>query len=274
MENKRDWLSILIECKNNIQESIKPLLKTLSQPHPNLGVGAGGDPIRQIDIAAEMAIIETFKEHNISFTLISEESGIKSYGEKPQENYVTADPIDGTTNLLRGLPFYATSIAVSTKPLLSSVHTALVADLAHNIAYTAQKHMGAQRDGRKIAPSNVESLEEAVIGLDLNTYKAGETASKITSLIEETKHIRHFGANALEMCYVADGTTEAFIDIRGKLRATDTAAAWLIIKEAGAQITTPRGKPLNIKLDPKQKLKFIASANIEIHRKILSLVKP
>ncbi|MEM3551045.1 MAG: inositol monophosphatase family protein [Candidatus Bathyarchaeia archaeon] len=274
MEEKRDWLSILIQCKNNIQESIRPLLKTLTQPQPSLGVGAGGDPIRQIDIAAEKAIIETFTEHNVSFTLISEESGIKSYGENPHENFVTADPIDGTTNLMRGLPFYATSIAVSTKPLLSTVHTAIVADLVHNIAYTAQKCMGAHRDGGKIAPSRVESLKEAVIGVDLNTYKARETAPKLTSLIEETKHIRHFGANALEMCYVADGTTEAFIDIRGKLRATDTAAAWLIIKEAGAHITTPMGKPLNIRLDPKQKLKFIASANREIHRKILSLVKP
>jgi myo-inositol-1(or 4)-monophosphatase len=74
------------------------------------------------------------------------------------------------------------------------------------------------------------------------------------------------------MCYVADGTTDAFIDIRGKLRTTDMAAAWLIIEEAGALITTPEGLPLNVKLDPRQKVEFVAAANNEIHKKILDLL--
>jgi fructose-1,6-bisphosphatase/inositol monophosphatase family enzyme len=73
---------------------------------------------------------------------------------------------------------------------------------------------------------------------------------------------------------VADGTTDAFIDIRGKLRATDMAAAWLIVQEARAKITTPDGKPLNIKLNPKQKVAFVASANQRIHKTILNLIKP
>jgi myo-inositol-1(or 4)-monophosphatase len=186
---------------------------------------------------------------------------------------VTADPIDGTTNLMRGIPFYATSIAVSTKPELNTVHSALVADLFHDTIYTAEKGKGAKCNGQKIAPSKQAVLEEAVIGIDLNTYKAREIAPRLTSLIERTKHIRHLGANALELCYVADGTTDAFIDIRGKLRTTDTAAAWLIINEARALITTPDGKPLNAKLDPREKLSFIASANQQIHEKILSLIK-
>jgi len=268
------WLSILIRCKNNIQEQITPLLKTLNQPQPNLGLGAGGDPIKQIDLAAENAIIHTIKKHKISFTLVSEESGVKEYGETPQEHYVTADPIDGTTNLMRGIPFYATSIAISTKPTLNTIHTALVADLTHGITYTSQKGKGTYRNNQKITPSKTTSLEEAVIGIDLNTYKIQKIIPQLTDLIQETKHIRHLGANALELCYVADGTTDAFIDIRGKLRTTDMAAAWLMIKEAGANITTPEGKPLNVKLDPRQKVAFIATANQEIHKTILSLIKP
>lgn len=268
------WLSILIRCKNNIQEQITPLLKTLNQPQPNLGIGAGGDPIKQIDLAAENAIINTIKKHKISFTLVSEESGVKEYGETPQEHYVTADPIDGTTNLVRGIPFYATSIAISTKPTLNTIHTALVADLTHGITYTSQKGKGAYRNNRKMIPSKTASLEEAVVGIDLNTYKIQKIAPQLTDLIQETKHIRHLGANALELCYVADGTTDAFIDIRGKLRTTDMAAAWLMIKEAGANITTLEGKPLNVKLDPKQKVAFMATANQKIHKTILSLRKP
>jgi myo-inositol-1(or 4)-monophosphatase len=273
MKQQINWLQILTECKNNIQRQITPLLKTLKQPQPDLGIGAGGDPIRQIDLAAESAITNTLIHHKISFTLISEESGVKEYGKSPYQHYVTADPIDGTTNLMRGIPFYATSIAVSTKPTLNTIHTALVADLFHNITYTAQKGKGAHRDGKKITPSKEESLEKAVIGMDLNTYKIQKIAPQLTSLIQKTKHIRHLGANALELCYVADGTTDAFIDIRGKLRATDMAAAWLIIQEAGARITTPEGKPLSITLDPKQKVNFIATANPKIHKTILSLIR-
>lgn len=267
------WLQILIQCKDNVKEQIKPLIKTLNQPQPDLGIGAGGDPIKQIDLAAESAIINTLRQNNLSFTLISEESGIKEYGETPHNAYVTADPIDGTTNLTRGIPFYATSIAVSTKPLLNTVHAALVADLFHDITYTAQKSEGAYRNDQKISPSENASMEEAVIGIDLNTYKIREIAPRLTDLIQKTKHIRHLGANALELCYVADGTTDAFIDIRGKLRSTDTAAAWLIIKEANAKITTLKGKPLNIKLDPKQNVTFIAAANKKIHKTILNLIK-
>jgi myo-inositol-1(or 4)-monophosphatase len=274
MTQKINWLQILTECKNVIRTQITPLLKTLKQPQPNLGIGAGGDPIRHIDLIAENTITSTLENHNVSFTLISEESGIKKYGKNPQEHFVTADPIDGTTNLTRGIPFYATSIAVSTKPTLNTIHTALVADLYHSITYTAQKGEGAYRENKKITPSKETLLEEAVIGVDLNTYKIQEIIPKLTSLIQKTKHIRHLGANALELCYVADGTTDAFIDIRGKLRATDMAAAWLILEEAGAKITTPEEKPLNIKLNPKQKVAFVASANQRIHKTILNLIKP
>jgi len=268
------WLQILIECKNNLQTQITPLLKTLKQPQPNLGIGAGGDPIKQVDIAAENAITATLTKQRVSFTFISEESGISEHGKNPHEAYVTTDPIDGTTNLTRGIPFYATSIAVSTKPDLNTVHTALVTDLFHNKTYTAEKGEGAHCDSQKMRPSRNTSLEEAVIGMDINTFKIQKLIPRLMNIIERTKHIRHLGANALELCYVADGTTDAFIDIRGKLRATDMAAGWLIIQEAGGTITTPEGKPLNVRLDPKQKVEFVAAANPTLHEILLDMIRP
>jgi myo-inositol-1(or 4)-monophosphatase len=273
MPRQIDWLSILVQCKTNVQRRISPLLATLNKPQPNLGIGAGGDPMRQVDLAAEKAIVETLRKHDLQFTLVSEESGLKKYGKNPQENYITTDPIDGTTNLTRGIPFYATSIAVSTKPTLETVHAALVSDLFHDVTYTAQNGKGAHRNGRKVTPSGNTLLEEAVIGIDINSYKVQKITSQLTRLIQRTKHIRHFGANALELCYVADGASDAFIDIRGKLRATDMAAAWLIIREAGARMTSLTGEPLKVKLDPKQKVEFVASANQEMHETILNLLR-
>jgi myo-inositol-1(or 4)-monophosphatase len=271
-QTETDWQHILLQCKTNVQTAIKPCLKTLKQPQPNLGLGAGGDAMKPVDLAAEKAIVDTLQGHGVSFTLISEESGIKKFGTRPDECYVTVDPVDGTTNLMHGLPFYASSIAVSDKPELADVYAGMVVDLFHDVAYTAFRGKGAYRAGTKIETSKTASLDDAVVGLDLNTYKIKQIAPKVTDLIEKTKHIRHFGANALELCYVAEGLTDAFVDLRGKLRTTDVAAGFLIVKAAGGLVTTPDNQPLNVPLDPKQTVSFIASGNMEIHKKIVNLV--
>ncbi|HEX9260913.1 MAG TPA: inositol monophosphatase family protein [Candidatus Bathyarchaeia archaeon] len=273
MKTRSDWQKVLSQSTKNVKTRIHPLLKTLKEPQPDLGIGAGGDAMKLVDLAAEKAIVESMQKNDISFTLVSEESGIKEYGNNPQNCYVTADPIDGTTNLLRGLPFYCTSIAISQKPILSTVFAACVNDLFHDVSYTAFSGEGAFCDGERITSSSSKTLDQAVIGLDLNTYKVKSIAPKLSVLIHETKHIRHFGANALELCYMAEGLTDSFIDIRGKLRATDVAAGFFIIKEAGGIVTSPEGKSIDIKLDPRQTLKFVASGNKEIHAKILSLLR-
>jgi len=272
MKSQNNWQEILSQCKNNVQASIQPCLKTIREPQPNLGTGAGGDTIKPVDLAAETAIVDTLKEYCVSFTLISEEAGVKKFGAKTESCFITVDPIDGSTNFVHGLPFYACSIAVSRKRTLNDVYAGLVADLAHDVTYMAFEGKGAYRDGKKIETSKTTALEEAVVGLDLNTYKVKDVAPKLTALIAKTKNIRHFGANALELCYVANGLTDAFVDIRGKLRTTDVAAGFLILKEAGGIVTKPDNQGLNVELDPKQTMSFVASGNLEIHKKIINLV--
>ena len=273
MGNGFDWIPVLVECKENVRAHVQPLLKTAKAPQPDLGRGAGGDQMKLVDLAAEKAIVEVLLQHGLSFTLVSEESGVKLFGDQPEGCYVTVDPIDGTTNLVRGLPFYCTSIAVSGEPMLSRVHAGLVSDLFHGTTYTAELGKGAFRNREKIAPSNVASLEEAVVGLDLNTYKVKNIAPRLSRLIAHTKHIRHYGANALELCFVAEGLTDAFVDIRGKLRTTDVAAGFLIVKEAGGIVTSPEGKTVDARLDPKETLRFVASGNRQIHEAILRLLE-
>jgi myo-inositol-1(or 4)-monophosphatase len=268
------WTQILVECKDNVKKDTKPLLGQIGRTQRDLGTGAGGDAIKSVDLAAENAIIRTLQRNESSFTVISEESGVVEYGGNPDKCYITMDPIDGTTNLMRGVPFYATSIAVSSKPELSAVHTALVTDLCHDLTYTARAGKGAFLQNRKIRPSETLGVEDGVIGVDLNGYRIQELAPRLSSLLGQTKHMRHLGANALELCYVADGTIDAFVDIRGRLRTTDMAAAWLILREAGATITTPKGDELEVGLDPRQRVDCIAAANGNIHERILELVRP
>jgi len=266
-----NWLPILKKCSQKIRKDILPFYAT---PNASItfGRGAGGDPMKKIDLIAEKALIEVLEENNASCTLISEETGTKQVGSHPHEYYLTTDPIDGTTNATRGIPFIATSLAISKTPNLQGVQVALVTDLLHNITYTAQKNKGAHKNNKRIHPSTTTTLEEAVIGIDLATYKVKHIANQITRVLEKTRHPRHLGANALELCYVADGTTDAFIDIRGKLRVTDTTAAHLIVKEAGAVMLTPQGEEINVPLTPTQKVSFIAAANTTLYETIKKLL--
>jgi myo-inositol-1(or 4)-monophosphatase len=262
-----DWLKLLKECSQKMREEALPFFGS-----PNaaigFGTGAGGDIMKKIDLVAEKALIEVLENHEASCTLISEETGTKKIGAKPSEFYLTTDPVDGTTNALRGLPFMATSIAISRAPYLQDVETALVSDLFHDVTYTAQRDKGAFRNGKRIKPSATSFLEEAVIGVDFNTLRLRELAASLEGVLIRTRHLRHLGANALEVCYVADGTIDAFIDIRGKLRVTDIAAAYLILLEAGGIMVTPEGTELNAPLAADQKVSFIASANKKIYETI------
>ena len=266
-----DRLTLLKECARNIRKRTLPLIAK-PEAAETYGKGAGGDQMKRIDLVAEKALIEVLEKKEASCTLISEESGTKKIGQKPSEYYVTTDPIDGTTNAVRGLPFVATSLATSRTRRLRDIDTALVCDILHNITYTAARGQHAYRNEEKIAPSATSSLKEAVIGIDLGTPKKEELTPHFITLLQETEHLRHLGANALEVCYVADGTTDAFIDMRGKLRVTDVAAAYLILLEAGGAITAPMGEELDVPLTPTQTVSFIAAGNKQLHSVIRSLV--
>ncbi|MFQ6086622.1 MAG: inositol monophosphatase family protein [Candidatus Bathyarchaeia archaeon] len=266
------WLSILEACSQKMKEEILPLFGS-AEAQAGFGIGAGGDVIKKIDLAAENALIQTLQDYGVSCTLISEEAGTREIGSNPSSFYLTTDPLDGTTNAVRGAPFMAISLAVSKRPYLRDVETALVRDPVHDVTYTAERGKGAFRDHEGIQPSSTTSFEEAVMGVDFNTLKMREIMWRLIPLLERTKHLRHFGADALELCYVADGTTDAFIDIRGKLRVTDIAAAYLIIREAGGIMVTPEGSELDVALDATQRVAFIAAANKTIYTQIQKLLK-
>ena len=262
-----DWLDILKECSQKMRREILTLYGS-PDAAIGFGIGAGGDTMKKIDLVAEKALIEVVEEYKVSCTLISEETGTRKIGPQPSEFYVTTDPVDGTTNAVRGIPFMATAIAVSKAPYLKDVETALVSDIFHNVTYTAQRDQGAFRNGEKIQPSQTSSLEEAVVGVDFNTLRLGELVAKLEEVLIRTRHLRHLGANALEICYVADGAIDAFIDIRGKLRVTDVAASYLILLEAGGIMVTPEGTQLDVPLAATQRVSFIAAANKRIYENI------
>jgi myo-inositol-1(or 4)-monophosphatase len=133
-------------------------------------------------------------------------------------------------------------------------------DLFSGATFCAEKGRGATLNGRQIKPSQTTCIDEAVIGVDLSAPGYRPLRSLIP-LLAKIKYSRHLGANALELCYVAAGISDAFIDIRKKLRVTDVAAAHFILKEAGGVIVTPDGKAFDADLKPTQRVAFVAAAN-------------
>ncbi|UCG44737.1 MAG: hypothetical protein JSV58_04870 [Candidatus Bathyarchaeota archaeon] len=265
------WLDVLIECSKKIRRDVLPLFGSV-EAAIGFGIGAGGDVMKRIDLAAEKALIDTVQNLDMSCTLISEESGVKKLGSTPADYFLTTDPVDGTTNAVRGLPFIATSIAVSKTTYLKDVEVALVSDLFHDITYTASRDGGAHKNGKAIQSSSTPTLEGAVVGVDLSAVRRKESITPLLGLLQKIEHFRHLGANALELCYVADGTTDAFVDLRGKLRVTDIAAASLILREAGGVMVSLKGEELNAPLTTTQKVSFISAANTSLLEDIQELI--
>ncbi len=151
------------------------------------------------------------------FRVISEESG--STGEGAYA--VVVDPIDGSTNADRGIPFFATSLAVMRGDELVA---GLVMNHATGVCYEAQRGAGATRDGVAIRSSSVTSIDGAVIAFSGLPSSHGGWAQ-----------FRALGAASLEVCLVADGSLDAFSVTRHtRLHPWDYLAGLLIARESGA----------------------------------------
>jgi len=263
-------LSFLKLVASEVHRKIQPLIGT-SEAELFMGVGAGGDKTRYIDMVAENTVFSMLEANSLSCTVISEERGVTRLGQDASYVYLIVDSLDGTSNALRGVPFFATSLALSEEPRLSSVHAGLVLDLCHERYFWAEKGKGAKQDGEVLKTSETGEVEDAFIGLDLSLQREQTLKERLAGLVSRTRHVRHFGANALEICYVASGKLDAFINIDRGLRVTDMAAAYLILREAGGLIHDEKGNTLDAPTtNPAERVPFVAAANSQIMQKIMT----
>jgi myo-inositol-1(or 4)-monophosphatase len=179
------------------------------------------------------------------------------------------DAIDGTTNAICGIPFFCCSVAYATDFYLSAVAEAVIIDLPRGDLYYASKNKGAFLNGRRIFVKR-EATSDSTIGINVSGVKPA-VVERLAPIIAEATHIRQFGANALEMCFVARGFLDAYIDLRGKIRPTDVAAGYLIAKEAGAKIYSDDGSSLESNLDVKTRFSYAAVANDKIREQLATL---
>lgn len=178
------------------------------------------------DLAADAVAVERLVA--AGFGVLSEETG-RHHPERPTT--VVVDPLDGSTNADRGIPWFATSLcAVDADGPVGAV----VVDLARGVRYEAVRGGGARRDGRPIVPSGRAVLDDAVVGL------SGWPGRHLG-----WRQFRALGAAALDLCAVADGTLDGYVDCSVDAHGSwDYLGGWLVCREAGAAVADAHGREL------------------------------
>jgi myo-inositol-1(or 4)-monophosphatase len=220
-----DWLEI---CRASVEDVQRVLgeLPTRIEREPVVGQGLGGDETTAIDKAAEDAILARFRALD-GITIVSEEAGRLGDGS----TIVVIDPIDGSLNAKRGIPFFSVSIAVAGGPTMADVHFGYVYDFGTGEEWVANRGRGATLNGERLTVRPKDTIEILSFEATLTSLIARD-APKIADL---AYRLRIMGSLALSLCHLAAGRVDAVCSLKGA-RAVDIAAAQLLVREAGLAI--------------------------------------
>jgi len=195
------------------------------------------------DLVADQAVHDLLDPRG--YGVLSEESGLR---EPDLEGMpvVVVDPLDGSTNASRGLPWFATSLcAVDGNGPLAAV----VVDLISGTRYDAVRGWGARRDGESIRRTDAPALSEAIVGL-----------SGLPPRHLGWGQFRAMGAAALDLCAVADGRLDGYVDCSVDAHGVwDYLGALLVCAEAGVAVVDAHGRDLCV-LDPDARRTPVAGA--------------
>jgi len=211
-------------------------LPTRDQREPVVGQGEGGDDTTVIDRDAEAAVVARLEELHaggVDFRLVSEELGERIFGSESKW-VVVVDPIDGSLNAKRCLPFWCISLAFADGPTLDDVRFGYIRDFGTGEEWVAQRGLGATVDGRELGGTRPK---ERLGVVDLEATNAGLVADAAARLDGHVGRIRVLGALALALCQLADGRVDGVATLKPS-RSVDLAAAALIVREAGAALVT------------------------------------
>jgi len=212
---------------------------------PDWGLAGTGPGQYASDLVADRVAVEMLTAAGLG--VLSEESG----GHHLERRIVVVvDPLDGSTNAYRRLSWYATSLCAVDH---AGPVVAVVADLVHGTRYRAIRHGGAYRDDLRIGPSEVRDPGAAIVGLNgmPSTHLGWE-------------QFRALGAAALDLCAVADGRLDGFVDCTDDgLAPWDYLGGMLVCLEAGATVIDLHGRPL-ADLDHHARRTVVAGSSFEL----------
>ena len=224
------------------------------------------DFVTDVDIAAEKEILYHLQKAYPEHGFLAEESG--RTGPEDAEAVWFIDPLDGTSNFLRGIPHYCVSIACVIK---GKIEHAVIVDPVRREEFIASRGRGAQLNGHRIRVSNRADLKECLLGTGIPfkghcDQQLPKYAESLATLAGECMGIRRAGAAALDLAYVAAGRYDGFWEIG--LQPWDIAAGVLLIREAGGLVSDLAGGERY--LDNGQ----IVCGNPKVFKQVLSVVGP
>jgi len=189
--------------------------------------------------------------------VLSEESGLT---EGDRAVVVVVDPVDGSTNASRGVPWYATSLCAldDDGPL-----AAVVVNQATGVRYEAVRGRGARCNGAAMSPSAAVALGESIVAV-----------SGYPPRYLGWKQYRAFGAAALDLCAVGAGVVDAYIDCGVDAHGPwDYLGAVLVCQEAGAAVADALGRPLVCRLHSDRRTPIAAATPALLEQVLTSLQK-
>ncbi len=224
------------------------------------------DFVTAVDRAVEHVLIEEIKGRFPDHKFLAEESGIS--GNPDAEVEWIIDPLDGTTNFVRGIPQFAISIGCKVNGRLEH---GLILDPIRDDEFSASRGQGARLNGKRIRVSNTKSLEGALLSTGIPfggaTLPHVDEYLKCTGdlLHKNTSGIRRMGAASLDLAYLAAGRFDGFYEIN--LKPWDIAAGILIVREAGGLVSDLAGG------DDFYDSGNILCANPKVFREMLPIVR-
>src|SRR4051794_13435173 len=234
-----DWLALSRRALESVRAALARY-PTTSDRGAETGRGEGGDMTLVIDRAAEDAIFAELDALGHPLTAISEERGeVALAGGGP--THVVIDPVDGSLNAKRRLPFACVSIAVASGPQMADVVFGYVGEIEGPAEWWARAGEGAYRGDYPIAPLDPGPLE--ILGIETARPEAVAAAAAVLGEFE-AKRIRALGSVAATLCLVADGRIDAMLSLRA-VRSVDAAAGQLIVSEAGGVAEAPESLSLD-----------------------------
>lgn len=205
------------------------------EQHDKLEVELKGtnDFVSNVDLAAESVVIDTIQKAYPDHCIVSEERGVIN-GDNTDYQWII-DPLDGTTNFVKGIPHFCVSIALKVKGKLDQ---AVVFDPIRGELFTASRGKGAQLNGFRIRVSPSKELNGTILATGFPFKQKQHTDAYFNmfkALFTKTADIRRAGSAALDLAYVAAGRIDGFFELG--LKPWDTAAGELLIIEAGGLVT-------------------------------------
>lgn len=194
------------------------------------------DFVTKVDKEAEQTIISKIQQSFPDHSFVGEEGGLVE-GDKDFQWII--DPLDGTTNFIKGIPHFAVSIALMYKGRLDQ---AVVFDPIRGELFTASKGAGAQLNGFRIRVGKARDLSNTTLATAFpfkNKEQSDESIGRFTSIFKQCGDVRRCGSAALDLAYVAAGRYDGYWE-RG-VQPWDIAAGELLVRESGGLITDYTG---------------------------------